>query len=133
MKDITLTVCNKICKECAFNGSTKDTLYAEFYTIMKQGILFPCHLYLKSQTGNESYGTETLKEVKVCRGYVAFAKKYNLISAIASNYPSQVKYWIPLLKDIKIEELRDILSLEELIENHKGLNRGVYLGNSITA
>ena len=26
-----------------------------------------------------------------------------------------------------------ILSLEELIENHKGLNRGVYLGNSITA
>ncbi len=79
MKDIALTVCNKICKECAFNGSTKDTLYAEFYTIMKQGILFPCHLYLKSQTGNESYGTETLKEVKVCRGYVALKSNFRSI------------------------------------------------------
>ena len=129
MKDITLTVCNKICKECAFNGSTKDTLYAEFYTIMKQGILFPCHLYLKSQTGNESYGTETLKEVKVCRGYVAFVKKYGLIAGIASNYPSLVPLWKELLDDIQDEELDTILSLEQLKEKHKGLRENIYLGN----
>lgn len=131
MKDIKLTVCSKICNECAFNGSTKDTLYAEFYAIMKQGILFPCHLYLKSQTGNESYGTETLKEVKVCRGYVAFVRKYNLISAIASNYPSQVKYWKPLLEEIQEEELTSILSPEELMKNHIGLRENTYIGNSI--
>ena len=124
-----ISVCSKICSECGFNGSTSDTLYAEFYNIVKQGILFPCHMYLKSKTGNESYGTETLKEVKVCRGYVAFVKKYNLISAIASNYPSRVTYWKPLLEEIQEEELRDILSLKQLVENHKGLREGVYLGN----
>ena len=124
-----INVCSKICSECGFNGSTSDTLYAEFYNIVKQGILFPCHMYLKSKTGNESYGTETLKEVKVCRGYVAFVKKYNLISAIASNYPSRVTYWKPLLEEIQEEELRDILSLKQLVENHKGLREGVYLGN----
>ena len=129
MKNIKLTICSKICSECGFNGSTSDTLYAEFYNIVKQGILFPCHMYLKSKTGNESYGTETLKEVKVCRGYVAFVKKYNLISAIASNYPSRVTYWKPLLEEIQEEELRNILSLKELVENHKGLREGVYLGN----
>ena len=129
MKDIKISVCNKVCNECGFNGSTKDTLYAEFYHIVKQGTLFPCHKYLKSQTGNESYGTETLKEVKVCRGYVAFVKKYNLISSIASNYPSQVKYWKPLLEEIQDKELDSILSLDQLVKNHKALREGVYLGN----
>lgn len=124
-----ISICSKICNACAFNGSTKDTLYAEFYTIVKQGVLFPCHKYLKSQTGNESYGTETLKEVKVCRGYVAFIKKYNLISNIASNYPSKVKYWKPLLEEIQDEELTNILSLDQLKNNHKALREGVYLGN----
>ena len=124
-----ISVCSKICNECGFTGATKDTLYAEFYNIIKQGILFPCHMYLKSKTGNESYGTETLKEVKVCRGYVAFVKKYNLISAIASNYPSQVKYWKPLLEEIQEEELTNILSLDQLKDNHIALRKGVYLGN----
>lgn len=129
MKDVKLTVCSKICRECAFNGSTKDTLYTEFYSMLKQGILFPCHMYLKSKTGNESYGTETLKDVKVCRGYVAFVKKYNLISAIASNYPSRVKYWKPLLEEIQDKELDDILSLDQLVKNNIALREGVYLGN----
>ena len=124
-----ISICSKICNECGFTGATKDTLYAEFYNIIKQGILFPCHMYLKSKTGNESYGTETLKEVKVCRGYVAFVKKYNLISAIASNYPSQVKYWKPLLEEIQEEELTNILSLDQLKDNHIALRKGVYLGN----
>lgn len=123
-----ITVCSKICNECGFTGSTTDTLYAEFYDIVKQGTLFPCHKYLKSQTGNESYGTETLKEVKVCRGYVAFVRKYGLIAGIASNYPSQVKYWKPLLEDIGVEELDDILSLVQLIKIHKGLRENIYLG-----
>lgn len=124
-----ISVCKTICNECGFNGSTTDTLYAEFYNIVKQGTLFPCHKYLKSQTGNESYGTETLKEVKVCRGYVAFVKKYNLISGIASNYPSIVKYWKPLLEEIQEKELSSILSLDQLRDNHIALREGVYLGN----
>ena len=124
-----ISVCSKICNECGFTGSTTDTLYAEFYNIVKQGTLFPCHMYLKAHTGNESYGTETLKEVKVCRGYVAFVKKYGLISGIARNYPTQVKYWQPLLKEIRDDELNDILSLDQLKSIHKGLREGIYIGN----
>ena len=124
-----ISVCSKICPECGFNGSTTDTLYAEFYNIVKQGTLFPCHMYLKAHTGNESYGTETLKEIKVCRGYVAFVKKYGLISGIASNYPFMVRYWQPLLNKIRDDELDDILSLDQLKEIHKGLRENIYLGN----
>ena len=124
-----ITVCSKICNECGFNGSTTDTLYAEFYNIVKQGTLFPCHMYLKSKTGNESYGTETLKEIKVCRGYVAFVKKWGLIAGIASNYPHVVPYWQPLLKEIRDDELDQILSLDQLKEKHKGLRENIYLGN----
>ena len=36
-----ISVCSKICNECGFNGSTTDTLYAEFYNILMQGTLFP--------------------------------------------------------------------------------------------
>lgn len=124
-----ISVCSKICNECGFNGSTTDTLYAEFYNIVKQGTLFPCHKYLKSQTGNESYGTETLKEIKVCRGYVAFVKKFGIIAGIARNYPTQVKYWQPLLKEIRDDELDQILSFSQLKNIHKGLRENIYLGN----
>ena len=124
-----ISVCSKICNECGFNGSTSDTLYAEFYNIVKQGVLFPCHMYLKSKTGNESYGTETLKEVKVCRGYVGFVKKWGLISDIASNYPHVVPYWQPLLNEIRDDELDQILSIDQLKEKHKGLRENIYLGN----
>lgn len=96
---------------------------------MKEGVIFPCHMYLKSKTGSESYGTETLNEIQVCRGYVAFAKKYNLVSAIDSNYPSRVKLWKELLSEIKDEELDDILCLQELKDNHIGLRDKIYLGN----
>lgn len=129
MNNPKITVCSKICSTCAFNGSTKNTLYAEFFTIMKEGFVFPCHKYLKSKTGNESYGTETLDEIQVCRGYVAFVKKYNLVSAIHSEYPSRVKLWKELLSEIKDEELVNILSLQELKDNHNGLKNKIYLGN----
>ena len=124
-----ISVCSKICRECGFNGSTTDTLYAEFYNIVKQGVLFPCHMYLKSKTGNESYGTETLKEIKVCRGYVAFVKKWGIIAGIASNCPQAVPYWQPLLEEIRDEELDSILSMDQLKEKHKGLRENIYLGN----
>ena len=124
-----ISVCSKICSECGFTGSTSDTLYAEFYNIVKQGVLFPCHMYLKSQTGSESYGVEKLTTVKVCRGYVAFVKKYNLISAIANNYPSVVPVWRELLDNIQDVELDSILSLDQLKEKHKGLRENIYLGN----
>lgn len=129
MKDIKLTVCNKVCSSCGFTGATKDTLYADFYDILKRGVVFPCHKYLHSQTGSESYGVEKLTTVKVCRGYVAFVKKYNAISAIASNYPSLVPVWKELLDDIQDEELDTILSLEQLKDHHIGLREDIYLNN----
>ena len=124
-----ISVCSKICNECGFTGATSDTLYAEFYDIVVQGALFPCHKYLKSQTGNESYGTETLKEIKVCRGYVAFVKKCGIVAGIVSNYPSAVPYWQPLLKEIRDDELDQILSFSQLKKIHKGLRENIYLGN----
>ena len=124
-----IEVCKKICNECGFNGSTTDTLYADFYDILKRGVVFPCHKYLKSQTGSESYGVEKLTTVKVCRGYVAFVKKYGVISAIASNYPSLVPIWKELLDDIQDEELDTILSLEQLKDHHIGLREYIYLNN----
>lgn len=30
-----IEVCKKICNECGFNCSTRDTLYADFYNILK--------------------------------------------------------------------------------------------------
>lgn len=124
-----IEVCKKICNKCGFTGATKDTLYADFYDILKRGVLFPCHKYLRSQTGSESYGVEKLTTIKVCRGYVAFVKKYSVISAIVSNYPSLVPVWKELLDDIQDEELDSILSLEQLKGHHKGLREGIYLNN----
>ena len=124
-----IEVCKKICNECGFTGSTSDTLYADFYDILKRGVVFPCHKYLCSQTGSESYGVEKLTTVKVCRGYVAFVKKYGVINMIASNYPSLVPVWKDLLDDIQDEELDTILSLEQLKKHHKGLREDIYLNN----
>ena len=124
-----IEVCKKICNECGFTGATSDTLYADFYDILKRGVVFPCHKYLKSQTGSESYGVEKLTTVRVCRGYVAFVKKYGVINAIASNYPSLVPIWKELLDDIQDEELDTILSLEQLKDHHIGLREDIYLNN----
>lgn len=118
-----ISVCNHICKECAFNNSTKDTLYAEAYNIIEEGILFPCHMYLKSMTGSESFGTELLDEVKVCRGYVAFQLKYYY------EHRKDNPMWNKLFSEIEESELEDILSLVELENNHKGLKEKIYLGN----
>lgn len=124
-----IEVCKNICNACGFSGSTRDTLYADFYNILKRGVLFPCHKYLYSQTGSESYGVEKLTTVKVCRGYVAFVKKHNLISGIASNYTSLVPIWKELLEEIQEEELTNILSMDQLKDNHIGLREDTYLNN----
>ena len=128
-QNLNITVCNKVCSTCGFTGATKDTLYADFYDILKRGVVFPCHKYLHSQTGSESQCVEKLTTVKVCRGYVAFVKKYNAISLIASNYPSLVPVWKELLDDIQDEELDTILSLEQLKDHHRGLREDIYLNN----
>lgn len=118
-----ITTCKKICNECAFNGSTKDTLYAESFDIIDKGILFPCHIYLKSKTGCEYLGTETLTEIQVCKGYVAYQLKYG--SKSLRNIP----IWSYLFSLIENTELDEILSLEELINNNIGLKERIYLGN----
>lgn len=122
-QNLNITVCNKVCSTCAFNGSTKDTLYAEAFNIIDKGILFPCHMYLKSKTGCEYLGTETLDEVQVCRGYVAFQLKYHWLQRTDN------MHWFHLFNEIEIEELDEILSLEELINNNIGLRERIYLGN----
>ena len=121
--------CNKICDECAFNGSTKDTLYAETFDIINNGIVFPCHMYLKSKTGYEHLGSETLDEKQVCRGYVAFMKKYNQDVIETLTAEKQHIWFQDLFNEIDDDELHEILSLNKLIENHKGLKERIYLGN----
>lgn len=119
--------CKQICKECAFNGNTKDTLYAEAYKMLNTGTIFPCHMYLKAHTGSESYGVEKLKDIQVCRGYVAFVKKHKFYEQYQ---PAIRKLWDNFLLDkIDDSELDDILSLHELEQNHKGLRDYIYLGN----
>jgi hypothetical protein len=120
-----INCCSAICKECAFNGATKDTLYAESFEIIDSGIIFPCHMVLKAHSGNESYGAETLKEVKVCRGYVAFMKKYH------SKKFCHNQVWSKLFSEIVPNELDEISSIDELLSNHIGLRDMIYLGNKI--
>lgn len=115
--------CSRICNECAFNGSTKDTLYAEAIDIIMDGRIFPCHMYLKSKTGCEYLGTETLDDIQVCRGYVAFMKKYH--KHVARLNPM----WVELFDEIDDCELENIISPIDLFENHKGLRERIYLGN----
>ena len=124
--------CSKICNECGFTkNGTKNTLYAEAFDIIQNGVVFPCHMYLKAHSGSESYGAENLDEVKVCRGYVAYMKKHNL--GVIETWDSRLQYfWFQnLLNDIRDEELEDIYSPEELIEAHEGLKKMIKLGNTI--
>ena len=118
-----VTVCNKVCSTCAFNGNSTNTLYAETERVIENKQIFPCHMYLKSQTGCEFLGTETLDTIKVCRGYVAYMKKYH------SSQIRRSKVWEYLTSQIEPKELDDILSLEDLKLNHKHLREGIYLGN----
>ena len=116
--------CKKICNTCGFTkNGTNNTLYAEAIDIIKQGVIFPCHEYLQSKTGSENTGTETLKEIKVCRGYVAYMKinrpELSLFTPI----------WDKLFNEIRVDELEEIYSKSELIQNHNGLRNKIYLRN----
>lgn len=118
--------CNKICNECGFLKGNQNTLYAEAVEMMMEHHIFPCHLYLKAHTGSENTGAETLKDVEVCRGYVAFTKFYlNPYLGLIS------KGWDKLFSEIKDEEFDVIYSPKELYKNHIALREGIYLGNKI--
>lgn len=121
-----ISICNKICNECAFNSNTKDTLYAETFSILENNQIFPCHKFLKSQTGSMNQGTKTLNLIKVCRGYVSFVKKNQLIH---TTNPQLKAIWDDLLSKVDSNELDNILTMDELIENHEGLKNNIYLGN----
>ena len=126
---LNITVCNKVCSTCGFTkDGTSNTLYADFYDIVKEGKIFPCHMYLKSKTGFENLGTETLDEIKVCRGYVAFIKKY---PEFMNDWSPQIRFvWeSSLLSKIEPNELDNIQSLAELVKTHKGLRLGLRLDN----
>lgn len=121
-----IVICKKMCKECAFNGNTENTLYAETFDIIDKNKVFPCHTYLKQKTGSENLGVETLDTVRVCRGYVAFMQKNNLINP---DNPFLAQIWKELVSELEVEDLNDILTLEELIEAHDGLKNNIKLGN----
>jgi len=127
-----ISPCSKICSECGFTKKgTKNTLYAEAFDIIENGMVFPCHMYLKAHSGNESYGTENLNEVKVCRGYIAYMKKHKLDVIKTFNTNLQHFWFNHLLKEIEDDELVDIYSPKELIEAHVGLQKMIKLGNTI--
>lgn len=124
--------CSKICHECGFiKDGAKNTLYAETFDIVKNGVVFPCHMYLKAHSGSESFGTENLDEIKVCRGYVAYMKKHNL-DVIETWKTDLQNFWFQeLLSEITDEEMVDIYSPEELMLAHKGLREHIKLNNPI--
>lgn len=123
-----ITCCEKVCNECAFNGNSENTLYAESYNIIDNFMVFPCHIYLKSKTGYEHLGTESLKEIKACRGYVAFMKKYHR-KDLEKHEVERKEIWNKLFNQIKENELNEILNIKELEVKHYGLRDRIYLGN----
>jgi hypothetical protein len=124
--------CTAICNECGFSKKgTVNTLYAEAFDIIQTGKIFPCHLYLKQQTGSESYGTELLNEIKVCRGYVAFMKKHHQDTINSWDEKLQQFWQENLLSCITEKDMQDIYTPEELIQAHKGLAEYIKLNNPI--
>ena len=121
-----ISLCPHICNECGFTkDGTENTLYAEAIDVINRGVLFPCHMYLRSQTGDESRGTELLDEVKVCRGYVAYMSLY-------APYPVMLRGpWAQLIDQITPEDIKNIYTPSELHFHHKGLREGVFLNNPI--
>ena len=114
-----------ICSECGFlkDGGTKDTLYQETFEIMENGAVFPCHKVLREATGSNSFGAETLEDVQVCRGYVAYMLKNKIM-------PKQkLSLWFYMLSQIDGSELENIHTKESLIANHKALREHIKLGN----
>lgn len=119
-----IVTCSKVCKECGFvKGGTKDTLYKDIDHIIEEGIVFPCHMYLRDNTGSENTGTETLQEIQVCRGYVAYMRKNK--PEVLAKHP----IWLQLFNEITSEDIDRLLTYEELEANHKDLRDGVYLNN----
>ena len=116
--------CKSICNECGFIlDGTKDTLYAEAFNIIDKGIVFPCHMYLKSKTGCEYLGAETLSEIQVCRGYINYMFINHQEIAIRSSI------WSKLFEEVSEDDRSNIYSPDELIDNHIGLRKRIYLGN----
>lgn len=69
--------CDEVCSECGFlNDSVPGVLQEELglAEIVRDGVIFPCHLQLKAVTGSENTGVEEYAahkdKFKVCRGYV---------------------------------------------------------------
>lgn len=121
-----IKTCNKICGECGFTkDGTTDTLYNEAYNIIENAIIFPCHMYLKSKTGSENQGTETLNEIHVCRGYVAFMVKNYALRVSSSEIGAKRKIWDKLFSEIEPSELDNICSLDELENRHIGLREKI--------
>lgn len=120
-----IKTCNKICGECGFTkDGTTDTLYNEAFDIIKDAIVFPCHLYLKSKTGSENQGTETLNEIHVCRGYVAFMFKNNK-DILINQRGLKHSLWVDLIGEILHDDLSNICTHEELYARHIGLREKI--------
>ena len=121
-----IKTCNKICGECGFTkDGTTDTLYNEAYNIIENAIIFPCHMKLKEVTGSENQGVELLKEIQVCRGYVAFMAKNYAFRVSSSEIGAKRKIWDKLFSEIGPSELDNICSLDELENRHIGLREKI--------
>ena len=116
--------CEKTCKECGFiKDGTKDTLYAEAFEIIENGIIFPCHMYLKSKTGSESHGTSSLDTIKVCRGFV------NYMFVNQMHFGMYNETWRGLMLEVFNDNRDNLYTKDELLANHIGLRDNIYLGN----
>lgn len=123
-----IEVCKQPCSECGFTkDGTRNTLYAEAISMIANGTVFPCHMYLKSITGSENEGVEKLTHVKVCKGYVAFIKK-NFPGIIETYRETHQYVWNQdLLPQITDKDMENILTVDELIERHQALKSMTFL------
>lgn len=108
--------CSKVCSECGFlPGSPVGILQPEIREYIAKGILFPCHMKLRSVTGSDNQGVELYMTVqptvKVCRGYI--------IAMIKSGIPPQNQAWAKLYHAVGSDIDPRVMDIQETLKYHK--------------
>jgi hypothetical protein len=112
-----ISPCKEVCSTCGFlNDSQVGVLKEELglTTIIKEGIIFPCHLQLKAVTEFENLGTEVYAEevdvFRVCRGLVE--------SSFKSNLHRDKPEWVDLYLQLEGAMNPKVMNIEETLKYH---------------
>ncbi len=127
LKPNEIEPCQEVCHECGFLNDSQHGVLKEdlgLLDIIKDGILFPCHLQLKAVTGSENEGVEQYVEetntFKVCRGYV----ESMYISENGAEFADN-PIWKKLFNDVKGNINPKVMTISETIDYHKQRTKDV--------